>query len=295
MPTSRTARLALSTLWTIGLACGLLAARAGAQEDAAQGSQISYQQGPLTAAIGDRLAQVELDSSYVFFDAEATQQLMQMMENPVSGQELATVMPADEGGWFIVFEFSEIGYVADDEKDELDADAILQSIREGTEIANEERRSRGWAEYNIVGWAEPPHYDERTHNLSWTIEGESQGQKNLNRIVKLLGRRGVMTATLVSGPDQMNVATVSADRLLDDFEYLAGNTYAEYVPGTDKLAQYGLTALVVGGAGAALAKSGLLAKFWKPIAVALVALGAGVKRFFFSGRSSDHDSETPIG
>ncbi len=41
-------------------------------------------------------------------------------------------------------------------------------------------------------------------------------------------------------------------------------------------------------------KSGLLAKFWKPIAVALAALGAGIKRFFFAGRSSKHDPEKPI-
>ena len=60
------------------------------------------------------------------------------------------------------------------------------------------------------------------------------------------------------------------------------------------LAMYGLGALVVGGVGAALVKSGLFARFWKPIAVALAALGAGVKRFFFGARSADHDPEKPI-
>jgi uncharacterized membrane-anchored protein len=116
----------------------------------------------------------------------------------------------------------------------------------------------------------------------------------MNRIVKLLGRRGVMTATLVASPEELPIAIAQVDRLLEGYRYRPGNTYAEYVPGKDKLAKYGLTALVVGGAGAALVKSGLLARFWKPIAAALAALGVAVKRFFFSGRSAEHDPEKPI-
>ena len=47
--------------------------------------------------------------------------------------------------------------------------------------------------------------------------------------------------------------------------FKAGSRYAEFGQG-DKIAAYGLTALVAGGAGAALAKSGLLSKMWKAIA-----------------------------
>ncbi len=103
-----------------------------------------------------------------------------------------------------------------------------------------------------------------------------------------------MSATLVSSPEELSVAMSETDALFESYQYLPGNKYAEYIPGKDKLAEYGLTALVVGGVGAALIKSGLLAKFWKPIAVALAALGAGIKRFFFSGRSAKHDPERPI-
>ena len=40
----------------------------------------------------------------------------------------------------MVFEYDDSGYVKDDDKDELDADAMLASIREGTEQANVERK-----------------------------------------------------------------------------------------------------------------------------------------------------------
>ena len=103
-----------------------------------------------------------------------------------------------------------------------------------------------------------------------------------------------MTATLVGGPEEMDSAIAQVNVLLEGFRFTPGNSYAEYVPGTDKLAEYGLTALVVGGAAAVLVKTGLLAKLWKPIALGLVALGAGIKRMFFGGRSSEHGPDKPI-
>ncbi len=261
-----------------------------------EAAPLEWTQGPGTASIGDNLAQIDLPEGYVYLDAAGSQQLMQLTQNPVSGMEMATIAPvAEDEGWFLIFEFEDTGYVPDDEKDDLDADAMLESVRAGTEAANEERREMGWATMSILGWHETPHYDFVTNNLSWAIIGETSGHQNINRIIKLLGRRGVMTATLVASPEELASAIDQVDSLLSGYRFQPGNTYAEYVPGSDKLATYGLTALVVGGGAAALAKSGLLAKLWKPIAAVLVAIGVGVKRFFGSGRSSDHGSDKPIG
>lgn len=272
----------------------LLAGSAVAQQGQAP-VQLDWQFGPVTAPIGGRLAEIDVDGGYVFLDAEGTKQLMELTQNPVSGNELATLAPADEEqSWFVVFEFDASGYVDDAEKDELDADAILESIRKGTEAANEERSKRGWETLSIVGWHEPPHYDEDTNHLSWAVIGESQSGRNVNRIVKLLGRRGVMTATLVSAPEELSFAMLATRALLSGYRFQPGSTYAEYVPGKDKLASYGLTALVVGGTGAALVKSGLLARLWKPIAGAFAALVVGLKRVLFGGRSAQHDPERPI-
>jgi len=280
----------------LGLASLLMLLVAAPAVHAEEGVELPWQPGPLTASIGDDLAQIELSEHYVFLDSSGTQQFMELTQNPVSGMEVGTVMPADpEQGWFLVFEYEPVGYVADDEKDSLDAEAMLSSIREGTEAANEERRKRGWETMSIVGWHEEPFYDTETNNLTWSIIGEAGGEQNVNRMIKLLGRRGVMTATLVSSPEMLPLASPLADTLLSGYAYVPGNTYAEYVPGTDKLATYGLTALVVGGGAAALVKSGLLARIWKPLMVALVALGAGVKRIFTSGRSAKHGMDEPIG
>ena len=73
-------------------------------------------------------------------------------------------------------------------------------------------------------------------------------------------------------------------------QFKPGKTYADYQPGTDKLAEYGLAALI---GGIAVKKLGLLAlaagffiKFAKLIAVGVVAGGALLRKFF-GGRKND--------
>ena len=206
---------------------------------------------------------------------------LELTENPVSGKELGVLVPPEQAGemWFVIFEFNSIGYVKDDEKDDLDAKAILESIKTGTEHSNEERRKRGWATMDILGWYTPPRYDPVTNNLTWAIRGSSEGDEVVNYSVRLLGRKGVMDVDLVLNPTQVAGTLPEFDELMNGFEFTSGNRYAEFLPG-DKVAQYGLTALVAGGAGAALAKSGLLAKMWKFLVFGAIAAFAAFKRVF---------------
>jgi uncharacterized membrane-anchored protein len=262
----------------LGFAIPLLAAFAGAADEAAP--ELNWQAGPTHAAIGGNLAEIDVPDGYVFLGKDDTQKLMQLMENPVSGREQAVVAPAGDGNWFLVFEWDPIGWVDDAEKDDLDAASLLTAIQEGTRAGNEERAKHGWAPMEIVGWQEAPHYDDTTKNLTWAILGQSEGSQVVNRNIKLLGRHGVMTATLVAQPAELAAATPLADQLIAKYRFQAGSTYAEFVPGTDEVAKYGLGALVVGGGAAALAKSGLLARFWKLIAVGAAGLVASLRRLF---------------
>lgn len=277
------ALLALAALW---------AGPAWAEEVAPP--QLKWLRGPGKVPIGDGLAEIELGENHVFLDAEGTQRMLELGGNPVSGSELATVAPlSDDQGWFIIFEWADIGYVKDDEGEDLDADAILESIREGNDAANEERERRGWSTIDIVGWHETPFYDSNTHNLTWAIIGESAEGRSVNRLIKLLGRRGVMSATLVASPEELDAAIPEVDALLTGYNFQPGSTYAEFVPGKDRLAEIGLTALIAGGAGVALLKSGLLARFWKLIVAAGAAVVAGIGKLF--GRGKQHDPAAPIG
>lgn len=253
---------------------------------------LDWKAGPALVPVGD-VAEIQLGENFVALDQAGTRKFLELTQNPQQGNEVAVVASAVEGeNWFLVFEYDEIGYVRDDEKDALDAEAMLASIREGTAAANEERKSRGWSTMEIVGWQEEPHYDTATNNLTWAIVGESEQQQTINKLVKLLGRRGVMTATLVAGPDQFAAASATTNQLLGAYQFRTGSQYADFVEGSDSVAEIGLKGLVLGGVGAALIKSGLLGKFWKVIVAGVVAVGAGVSRLLGRGKSGSAGTPT---
>ena len=102
-----------------------------------------------------------------------------------------------------------------------------------------------------------------------------------------MGRSGVINVILVSSPETLN-SDIQAFRVaLRGFDFMPGERYTEFRQG-DRLAEYGLAALVVGGAAAAAASSGLLKGFGKFIGVlaigAVVAVGAFFKRFLSKKR-----------
>lgn len=265
-----------------------------AQEEAAEPTlPEGWLPGPITAELGESVATVEVPDGYAFADGNTTRTLMEAMGNPTDGSEVGLIAPTDEdASWFIVFEHRDVGYVDDTDQDEIDADALFASISEGTEAANEYRREHGGGELHVLDWQIAPRYDAASHNLIWALEAvDEEGTHISNYNVRLLGRRGYMSVTLVTDADALERDRPEVESVLAGFHYTEGNRYADFTSG-DKLAGYGLTALVAGAAGAAAVKLGLfavLAKFfgkaWKLLVVAAVALGAGLKRLFGGRRA----------
>lgn len=244
-------------------------------------AQVKWQVGPSSAELGN-MALIQVPEGYRFANAADTKTLMTAMGNPVDGTELGFLAP-DDLAWFVLFEFDDIGYVPDEDKDDLDADAILDSIKEGNEHANTQRRANGWGEVRILGWQRAPYYDETTKNLEWAIKGESEGLPVTNFNTRILGREGVMKANLVIDPEQLDAALPTFKQLLTGYGFKAGHTYAEYKKG-DKIAEYGLVGLVAGGAAAVAVKSGFFAKLFakggKLIIVAIAAIGGLFAKLF---------------
>lgn len=255
---------------------------AGAARTAGPEPSFDWVVGPATAQLG-KIAKIEVPAGYRFTGVEGTRKIMELTHNPVSGSELGTLIPeavpSTGHAWFLVFEFEPIGYVKDDEKSKLDADKILASLRKGTESQNEERKKRGWDPVAIDGWKVAPFYNEATHNLEWAVLVSSSKGRSVNYSTRLLGRRGVMSVDLVLDPEQLDAVRPTYQGLLTHFDFTDGERYAEFRKG-DKVAEYGLVALVAGGAAAVAFKTGLLAKFWKLIVIGIAALGGAVKKIW---------------
>jgi uncharacterized membrane-anchored protein len=292
-----------------GVALAALTIAAAGSADAQQPAEspppprIAWTPGPANVDVGSSIAEVRLPEALAFAGASDARKLLEAMGNPTDGSEMGLIVPkADDQGWFIIFEWNAVGYVKDDEKDKIDADALLASIREGTERANAERKKRGMAALHVVGWSEPPRFDDRTKNLTWAILGRNEeGHESVNYNVRVLGREGVMSVTLVDDPQNLAKAKPAVDEVLAAFTYKTGKRYAEWVPG-DKVAEYGLTALVAAGAGAAAVKLGffaflakLFAKGGKVVVAALAGLVALGAKFWnaLRGRASARPAPRP--
>jgi uncharacterized membrane-anchored protein len=249
--------------------------------------------GPATVPLGS-VARVELPVGYMFMDGNTYRAMLKAEGEPVNGTELG-LLRATNAHWSVIFEFADTGFVKDDEKDKLDADRILADIKRGNDAANKERVRAGNPPIEVVGWDIPPKYDSTTHNLEWAIRGSVEGRAILNYNTRLLGRKGVMEVVLVVAPEQLGETLPKFRELLTGYTFQTGQTYAEYRPG-DKLAKYGLGALVVGGAAVGAAKLGVFAwlavlfkKGFKLIIVAFVAVVAFFKKLVgrLFGRGDD--------
>lgn len=280
---ARQALKVLLILLLLTFAFSIVAAAQEAQSQS-QGPKINWQDGPTIGSLGS-MAQLNVPAGYRFTGKQGALRVMELTHNPSSGKELGVVIPAGEDvKWFMTFEFDDTGYVKDDEKDKLDADAILKSIQEGTEAANEERRKRGWKPFHVTGWQTRPYYDPLTHNLTWAISGNGDdptSSGSINHSIRLLGRGGTMNVDLVVAPADYEASIAQFNAVISGFSYTQGQRYSDFRAG-DKVAKYGLAALIAGGAGAVLLKTGLLAKFWKLIVVGIAALIGLIKKLFGS-------------
>ena len=249
--------------------------------------QLKWVKGPQRVELfGNSTLQVP--EGYLFLNSEETDKFLTLTHNLSGGKQY--FLAPDNLRWEALFNFQSDGYVKDDEK--IDAVALLKSIKENTEDANKVRRERGWNEMAVDGWQTPPHYDTQSHHLEWAVNGKdlktNEGVVNFN--TRILGRGGVMSAVLLTDPDNLSASIKEFDSAITSFGYVPGQRYAEYKPG-DKLAKYGLAALVTGGAAAIAVKTGLwkviltaLVAGWKFIAAGCVALFSGLAKRF--GRKS---------
>jgi uncharacterized membrane-anchored protein len=82
--------------------------------------------------------------------------------------------------------------------------------------------------------------------------------------------RASWKCTLVCGPDELQPLLNEFQQIMNGFAYVEGQRYAEFREG-DKVAKYGLTALIAGTGAFAAAKMGLFAK----LGVFFAKLGKG--------------------
>ncbi|MBR1090966.1 DUF2167 domain-containing protein [Bradyrhizobium manausense] len=191
--------------------------------------------------------------------------------------------------WLVVITYIKEGYIKDDAAKDWNADDLLKNLKEGVEESNKDRAARGFPEMEVIGWIEPPNYDATSHRLVWSVLGKDKGtpddaRKDVNYNTYALGRDGYFSLNLLSDSTKVATDKSAAHELLANLTYQSGKRYEDFSASTDRIAEYGLLALV---GGVAAKKLGLLAlllafvlKFAKAIFVAAAVFGTGVLKFF---------------
>lgn len=252
--------------------------------------ELNWIEGETTVELEGNLANLHFNENYLFLNKEDTVIFNEAIGNFETGLEIGSIYPeSEEEDWFIIFEYEPIGHVKDAEKEEIDANAILETYKEGNEEYNQELEEQGFSPIQVIGWTKEPYFDSETQNLTWAMELESEGESIVNYNVRLLNRYGYVSAILVADTKDLERLIPEVNQVLQGFSFQEGQRYEDFNPTTDQIAEYGLAALITGGIGAAAAKKGLLAAllvFAKKFGIVIIAGIGGVFAFIKKKLSS---------
>lgn len=280
----------MATLWMVGASWAQAQGMSpDEQKRIFADAEKASQSGPAAIALAQQ-AQLKLPEGHTFVPQPHAQKVLNAMGNPGSDPRLqGLIFPKGDGQWFMTVRFEDSGYIKDDDAKEWKADDLLKSYKEGTEAANEERTKMGVPALEILGWAQTPQYDVSTHRLAWAMSSREKGapasaEQGVNYNTYVLGREGYFTMNLVTDLKSLDAHKPAAQTMLAALNFDEGKRYADFNPSTDKVAEYGLAALVVGAAAkklGLLATLGLfLAKFWKIALIGLAFLGGPLLKLF---------------
>jgi len=252
--------------------------------------ELQYQSGEISLVGGK--AKIKLSDDFRFMDSTNSRKvLVDIWNNPPEvGSVTGMIVPKgvnflEQNGWAAVIQWKEEGYVKDSDYDSTDFGKMLEQIKEASAEASKERVKRGFGPMELTGWATAPHYDKQSHKLYWAKAYRVNGpDQQLNYDIRVLGRGGYLELSILSAMSQLQDIEAKAPTILGMVDFTDGNRYADYKPGTDKVAAYGIAGLIAGGV---LAKAGFfklawvfVAKFIKLIIVGVVALFGGIAKLF---------------
>jgi uncharacterized membrane-anchored protein len=265
-------------------------ARQDEQEAAWRAGAQAGTRGPADIPLIDQAA-LTLPEGYFFIPKAEGARILRSLGNTVGEQTFVGLVlgtkPGDE--WIVAASYIKDGYIKDDDAKNWNADELLQNLKEGTEEANKDRAARGFPELDVLGWVEKPTYDAATHRLVWSLLSKSRNEpesaeKGINYNTYALGRDGYFSLNLLTTADRVDTDKHAAHALLAALTYNRGKGYEDFNASTDRIAAYGLAALI---GGVVAKKLGLfaviavfVAKFAKLIAIGAFAVGGSIWNFF---------------
>ena len=258
-------------------------------------AQLHLQRGKITLPGG--IATLDLPANFRYLSpADAERVLVDAWGNPPGMESLGMIVPAktsvlERDSWGVIVTYEKEGHIKDDDADSIKYDELLKDMQASVLDNNAERKKQGYPGIQLMGWAEKPRYAKDTHKLYWAkdlmVDG---GEHSLNYNVRVLGREGVLNLNAIANMQQIERIKKEMQQVTAFTEFTEGNRYTDFDSKTDKVAEYGLAALVAGGVASKLGLFGkllaLLLAFKKVLLLAVVGGGAAIVKFFTGKRKN---------
>lgn len=265
-------------------------------------NSFNYQYGKIS--LEDNIGEINIPKGFKYLNPEQSKYiLVDLWGNPESdNMTLGMILPENykviEGkGYVFNIEYDEIGYVKDDDADDIDYDELLEGMQEETIEGNKTRESMGYEPVHLLGWASKPYYDKDRKILHWAkeIKFGTDSINTLNYNVRVLGRKGVLILNAISTMDDIAQVKQDIPQVLNIVEFNDGFKYKDFDPSVDEVAAWTIGGLV---AGKVLAKAGffaIIAKFGKVIFLAIAGfVGVLFKRLRGKKNEDSTDDDQQI-
>ena len=177
----------------------------------------------------------------------------------------------------VIFSFHSEGYISLEDWSDVDPQALLQSYIENTERENKERKQKGLRSLHVLGWLQEPTLDKETHTVYWALEAVANGDEEhfVNSFALRLGRFGYEELIWITDKKSYISKGGELDLMLKAHSFDKGFRYTDYVSG-DKVAAYGIAALVAASIGVKVLKTGGLLLLIKKFGAVFIAACAAV-------------------
>ncbi len=236
-----------------------------------------YEHGVITLSNG--IGSITIPKGFKYLNQnQAERVLVELWGNPKNENiSLGMFLPENQGvmsqkGYVFNIQYDEIGYVKDDDADDIDYDDLLEQMKKDAEEENKTRIKDGYEPINIVGWAATPFYDKDKKILHWakTIKFGKDPINTLNYNVRILGRKGVLVLNAIATESDLTLVQKDIHNVLDIVQFNDGYQYEDFDSSVDEVAAWTIGGLVAGKVLTKLGIFAIIAKFGKVIVLALL-------------------------
>lgn len=253
-----------------------------------------YETGTIDLSQGD--AKLTVPEGFKFLNQEQSMYVLSdLWGNPPDSSVLGMLVPTNKGvlgddSWALTIAWDGMGFVKDDDADDINYDDLLKEQQKETRDANQQRVQEGYQPIDFIGWALPPYYDKDKKVLHWAKELKF-GEDSLNTLnynLRVLGRKGVYVINAIATMKALPEVKQHLDKVVNSVTFNEGSRYDDFDSDVDQIAAWTVGGLV---AGKVLAKVGffaVLVKFWKLIAFGAIAAGGAIMRFL-RGRKKEEE------